>query len=62
MLFLTGESATLALSARISQPARIKLPSCSYFCGEEEQEAPGEPRPGSVLQKKRSKKRESLSI
>lgn len=28
---------------------RVKLPSCSYFCGEGVQEAPGEPRPGSVL-------------
>lgn len=30
-----------------SAVVRVKLPSCSYFCGKE-QEAPGEPRPGSL--------------
>lgn len=32
----------------VSAAARVKLPSCSYFRQEGEQEAPGEPRPGSV--------------
>lgn len=31
-----------------SAVVRVKLPSCSYFCGKGEQEAPGEPRPGSL--------------